>query len=380
MTLTEHLEQAKPHHVPRLVKLLGTPASGDVKEQHQTLIEWAKKRRIDDHKKVIENHSYEQIKPPLNVIQKEQCFGRYFSAQEPYCSEKCAFAAECVTTLRRSISQIIHDGISITESKEGLTKEERKKIMAKDVKNAKKAVAATTAVKKPRNPEPEDLEEEDEPTLEDEDEVEEVEEEEDEAPRGRKVTKAVEEEEEDDEEEDDEEEEAEEAEEEDDDSEDDDDDSEDDDEDEEEAEEAEEDDAEEEDDEEEEEEKPVAKGRKAAPAAAPAAKAPAKAAAPSSFIGALTKKVIPFAPFGADVVVKLNNDENTLKGSDSAFDLVNELLAVAEESRVTQVQFLECIQKVFVVSDDKAEQGEVCKGVAEELKEKGVLKLIRFKA
>jgi hypothetical protein len=350
--LTKQLAKATDEQLPKLVRLLGTPATGKLEEQRSTMMEWMENRRVDDGKAIINNHPYEQVKPPLHVVSKEQCFGRYFSAREPYCAEKCAFAAECLHTLQTSVAQIIKGGSSLTESKEGLTKEERKKIMAKDIKNAKKA-AAPVAPKKTRNPEPEEIDEE-EPTLEEEeaDEVEEVEEEE-EADEVEEVEETDDEDEE--EEEDDDEEEAEEVEETD-------------------------------DEDEEEEEKPAPKKApaKAAPAPvkeAPKAKEAPKKAAPasSSVTGQLTKKVTPFEPFGAGVVVKLNSDENTLKGSDTAHDLVNELLAVAEDSRLTQAQFLEAIQKVFVISDDKAEQGEVCKGIAEELKEKGVLKLVRAK-
>lgn len=354
--LTTKLATATDEQLPKLIRLLGTPASGKVEEQRSTMMEWMEKRRVDDGKAIINNHPYEQVKPPLHVVQKEQCFGRYFSAREPYCAEKCAFAAECLHTLQASVAQILKGGSSLTESKEGLTKDERKKIMAKDIKNAKKA-AAPVAPKKTRNPEPEEIDEE-EPTLEEEeDEVEEVEEEADEVEEVEET------------EDEDEEEEAEES----DDEDEDDEDSEEDDEEEEDA-----------DEEDEEEEKPAPKKApaKAAPVKeAPKAKeAPKKAApAPSSVTGQLTKKVVPFEPFGAGVVVKLNSDENTLKGSDTAHDLVNELLAVAEDSRLSQVQFLEAIQKVFVISDDKSEQSEVCKGIAEELKEKGVLKLVRAK-
>jgi hypothetical protein len=359
--LTKQLATATDEQLPKLVRLLGTPATGELEEQRSTMMEWMENRRVDDGRAIIKNHPYEQVKPPQHVVSKEQCFGRYFSAREPYCAEKCAFAAECFHTLQTSVAQIIKGGSSLTESKEGLTKEERKKIMAKDIKNAKKAAAPVEPVKevkKKKAPEPEEVEEEETIALED-DEIEEVEEDEEEA----EEVEETEEEDEDDAEEVDEDEELEGSE-----------DTEADDED------------EEEEEEEEEEEKPAPKKApaKAAPVvkeapkkAEKAAPAPAKA---TSVTASLTKKVVPFAPFGDGVVVKLVSEENPLKASDSAFDLVNELYGVAEDQRVTQPLFLEAIQKVFVVSDDKAEQGEVCKGVAEELKEKGVLKLIRVKA
>lgn len=392
MSIVKTVSIAADEHVPKLVRLLGTPApeGATVDQQRTNMVAWLEKRRIDDHKSVVENHPYEQVVPPEHVLKHEQCFGRYFSAVAPYCTEKCAFALRCVETLQKSVNSILNNGSSLTEAKEGLTKQERKKQMAKEIKNMSKAPVKT------KNPEPE-LEEE-EPTLLDEDEV--LDEEEDEAPAPKKkasapAKKAPEPEEEDEEAEEEDEvleeeapeeadeepapvkkaapakkkapepepEEDEEAEEEDP---------------------AEEEEPEEED--EEEEPAPAPKKKVAAPPPAPKKATPPppppapKKAAPAATTEKLAKKVPVFAPFGADVMIKLTVTDNPLKASDSAFDLVNEALALAgTEGRITQQQLFDCISKIFIVGDDAEEKENVLKGIAEELKDKGVLKLVRLK-
>ncbi len=374
MSVLNLVKSARDEQVPKLVRMFGTPAPDGVGvDVHRaTMMTWLEKRRLDDHQEIVANHPFEQIKPPETVLKLEQCFGRYFSAAEPYCSQKCAFAQECVSTLIKSVKLIVSGKSSLTEPKEGLTKKERKKIMA----NAAKPIA------KPSKTAPAAEEEvvEEEPTLEEEETapVEEEPTEENTAPEEPAAEEEPTEENttpEATEEEPAAEEEAP----------------------------AEEEPAAEEPAEEPEpapapKPKPAVKpAPKAAPApakpavkpaAAPAKPAAApKAAAPATkavTTASLTKKEV--CPWGPEVLIKVLTEENPVpeteqKAHDFAAEVIEFAKANGEDMRITQPQFFGIIDKVFDVEKlDHSDREGAVKGLAEEMKGHGLLKLVKVAA